>query len=435
MAEGRSIGFTFYAKDQFEAVARRVAGSVGKVDAATEKLGKTGKRAKQPIDQLEASFSKLGRRILGTAAAYASFSTFKHMLNEAATVEDAINKVLSLIRDPADQEKYRAKIEEIIRQNQRLGLSAGEVGEALFLQVSQLGATDKAFTDFAESVKLSVGGFASLPTAVTGINKILENYPGLKGNAGLAANILNAAQRSGSTNVEQLASSLPDVLGIASSQGIQAEEIAATVAVLSKSLGSTAQAATSTRGLILALTQPEKTARENLGKVGITATPQEIERIGWVAQLRKLGKVLELRPHLAKALVPNTEGLTGAAKLDPATIDKIAQVATEARQDYESGLGLTQSFERVQASASADSAKTREAMNELSATIGTGLAPYVVQIATYLRDANLPQGKQIDQALGVRPGASQADVVAAIARFNRKGGAGSLDPGARPPRE
>lgn len=434
MGEGRSIGFTFYAKDNFDPVAKRVAESMDKVEKSVKKVDKAGKQQVSTVDLMEKGWARLGRQIGGAVAAYASWSTFKHMLTEASTVEDAINKVMSLIRDPADQKKYRGTIEAIIRDNQRLGRSAGEIGEALFLQVSQVGATEKAFADFGESVKLAIGGFASLPTSVTGINKILENYPGLKGNAALAANILNAAQRSGSTNVEQLASSLPDVLGIASSQGISAEDAAATVAVLSKSLGSTAQATTATRGLILALTQPEKGARAALRQVGIDPTPQAVGKVGWIKQLEKLGAILERRPDLAKVLVPNTEGLSGAAKLDKGTIAKIQQVAAEARADYETGLGLQQSFERVQQSTSAEMAKTKEAMNELSGTIGAEVVPSLRVFAQYLRDANLPRGAEIDRALGVTPGMTMADILRRMNEANRPGarGAGGLNPGARP---
>lgn len=430
----RSVGFTFYGKDLFKPVAQSVAASMEKVERSAKVASRAGKEQSKTVEMMERGWSKLGRSIAGAVAAYASVSTFKAVLTEASTVEDAINKVMSLIREPADQAKYRATIEQIIRDNQRLGRSAGEIGEALFMQVSQVGASEKAFADFGESVKLAIGGFAALPTAVTGINKILENYPKLQGNAALAANILNAAQRSGSTNVEQLASSLPDVLGIASSQGISAEEAAATVAILSKSLGSTSQATTATRGLILALTQPEKGAREALARVGIKATPQEVAKIGWVAQLEKLGAVLQKRPDLAKLLVPNTEGLSGAAKLDPATIARIQQVATEARADYETGLGLQQSFERVQGSASAEVAKTNEAFKEVGATIGTALLPALKDFAQYLRDANLPRGPELDRALGVTPGMASGDIVRRIVESGRgrPAGAGVLDPGARP---
>lgn len=435
MSAGRSVGFTFYAKDLFNPTADKVARSMEKIERASKKVNVAAKEQKTSVELMERGWTRLGRSIAGTLAAYAGVGAFRAMLTEASTVEDAINKVMSLIREPADQAKYRSTIEGIIRQNQRLGRSAGEIGEALFLQVSQVGASEQAFADFGESVKLAIGGFASLPTAVTGINKILENYPDLKGNARLAANILNAAQRSGSTNVEQLASSLPDVLGIASSQGISAEETAATVAVLSKSLGSTSQATTATRGLMLALTQPEKGARQALRQVGIDATPQAIAKTGWIPQLQKLANIIERRPDLAKVLVPNTEGLVGAAKLDSRTIAMIAKVAGEARADYETGLGLQQSFERIQGSTSAEMAKTREAINELNGTLGAEVVPSLRAFAQYLRDANLPRnGADIDKAIGVTPGMSNAEMFRRLLILNQEGSKGAtvLDPGARP---
>lgn len=400
----RTVGYTFLAKDQFTALAGRISAAMDKVGTATERAGMKARHA-SAAQARHSEFLSRGLRRAGAAiAGLATVGTLRHVLTEAATVEDAVNKVMSLIRDPKDQEKYRGKIEAIITENQRLGRSVGEIGEALFLQVSQVGASEESFARFGESVKLAIGGFAEMGASVSGVNKMLENYPRLAGNAKLAANILNAAQRSGSTNVQEMALALPTVLGIGSSQKVAVEELTATVAILSKSLQSTSGAAVATRGLILALTQPEKEAGERLRRVGIVPTPQEIERIGFVAQLRKLAAVLEKRPDLAKKLVPNTEGLTGAAKLDTATLDAIARVAAEAREDYETGLGLEQSFKRVQDSASADMAKTREALNELSAMIGKELAPSVRSIAEYLRRSAFGAGQALDETVKAQPG-------------------------------
>lgn len=425
MPSNRTVGYTFLAKDQFTAMANRISSAMDKIGTSTKKTTAASRNATTEQERLgkliSGNFKRMVKAAAGAAAGAASIATLRHVLNETATVEDAINKVLSLIRDPADQAKYKSKIEAIIVENQRLGRSAAEIGEALFLQVSQMGANEQSFASFSESVKLAIGGFADMQASVTGVNKVLENYPQLAGNAKLAANILNAAQRSGSTNVQEMALALPDVLSVGSSQKVKVEELAATVAILSKALKSTGGAAVATRGLILALAQPDKEAAARLRRVGIEPTPQEIERIGFVGQLRKLTAVLQARPDLAKKLVPNTEGLVGAAKLDKATLDAIERVAAEAQDDYAKGLGLEASFQRVQESASSDMAKSREAMNELSVVIGRELAPSVKVIATTLRDWNLPQGQRVDRALGIEPGSnpSALDVLLRAREMNR----------------
>lgn len=428
MTSNRTVGYTFLAKDQFTAMAGRISSAMDKIGNATDRTSAAARRGEAAQKRHRDVLGGMGRRLGAMAAGLVGVQTFRHILSETATVEDAINKVMSLIRDPADQKKYRSKIEEIIVQNQRLGRSAAEIGEALFLQVSQMGTSDQSFTNFAEGVKLAIGGFAGLEASITGVNKVLENYPQLAGDARLAANILNAAQRSGSTNVQEMSMALPDVLGIGSSQNIGAEELAATVAILSKSLKSTAGAAVATRGLIYALAQPEKESAARLRRVGIEPTPQEIERIGWVAQLRKLTAVIQARPDLAKKLVPNSEGLAAAAKLDKATLDAIERVAGEARADYETGLGLQQSFERVQMSASTDMAKSREAMNELSVVIGRELAPHVKTIAETLRDWSLPQGREMDRAIDMKPGMTGLQVLMKLRELNRGGAAAGAKP-------
>lgn len=435
MPAGRSIGYTFLARDQFDGVARKVSMSMDRIRGSMDRVDASAKRVSRTTTAQGNIFAGVGRRLAGVAAGIASARTFRHVLQETATVEDAINKVMSLIRDPADQAKYGAKVEEIIRQNQRLGRSAAEVGEALFLQISQMGTSEQAFANFDAGVKLAIGGFAGLEASITGINKTLENFPELAGNAELAANMINAAQRSGSTDVGQLSMALPRVLGIAAGQGVSADETIASVAILSKKLESTSGAATAVKGMILALTQPEKGARDLLGRVGITATPQEMERVGLAAQLRKLNAVLEKRPDLAKRLIPNTEGLAGVAALTEDTIQMIERVAAEAREDYETGLGLQQSFERVQASTSTEMAKSREAMNELSVEIGRNLSPHVRSIAEYLRDANLPNDN-LDARAGITPGMTTSEIFRRLRSIGQGGrgasGAWELDPGARP---
>lgn len=453
MAQGRTIGFTFLAKDMFERVSARMAESVQKVkvglastataarDTSREMervytaLGRTEVAAKsgsRGIDRAEQAWQRLGRRVAATAIAAVSVGTFKHMLSEAATVEDAVNKVMSVIRAPGQEAAYVAKITSVIRENQRLGLSVATLGDALTDQVNTLGTGKESFDAFAGAVKLSVAAFQPLEESVKAVNKMADAFPQLRGKGkGIAQMLFTSRQLT--NDYPGLVAGLPNVAPIAAKAGLSPEKMLALFTVLADETKSAAAASTVESDLLRTL-GTKGTKKQTALLTDMSILDKQGKPIGsFETQLARLRFVTQRNPAAASAVGLSEATQKALLTMSDADIRRIAEAERTIRGDAAKGT-IDQSFARVQESTNGELAKTQQALNELSSVIGKELAPNVRVIAERLRSWNLDRGADVDAALGIRPGASMAEVLGAIVEFNRSGGkgAGGLDPGARP---
>lgn len=460
MAQGRSIGFTFYANDdRFVLIARRMADSLAQIKTESEKAGKSLDGMNRVLDQTEKKTTRatgrrggpagaaadpmgsrfrdwaagLGRRAFGAAAAYASVQTLRSMLNEASTVEDAVNKVMSLIRDPADQAAYQAKIVGIIRDNQRLGLSVATLGDTLSEQVATLGTGKDSFEAYSAAVKLSIAAFQPLDSAVASVNKLVDAFPALRGNGALAAQMLFSARQL-TNDYPGLLAGLPQVAPLASTAGMSPAKMLALFTVLADETKSAGAASTVEADLLRTLGTKGTPKQTALLKQMSVLTAAGAPNGSFETQLARLRFVAQRNPQAASAIGLSEPTQKALLTMSDEDIKRVARAEGMIRVDASRGT-IDQSFNRVQASTTAEMAKTTQALAELSSVIGKDLAPSVRTIAETLRTWNLGQGQRVDDLLGLKPGASTADVIAAIGAFGRRGpasGASGLDSGANP---
>jgi TP901 family phage tail tape measure protein len=364
---------------------------------ATRELNKT----KRAIDKMSRSARKarkggglgLGGKIGVAAVATGGLLLANKGLSEAAKLEFGIAKVMSLVRDPKDQAAYQEKIERIIRENVRLGRSVEEVTEAVFQQISASGLSEQSFENLGAGMKLAIGGFADSGQSIKAVTKLLANFPELAGDARKAANILFTGQVFGQTDVGELANRLPQLASLAAAQGLGAQETVALVSLLTKKLGTTGQAVTATRGLILSLSQSTEQARKTLQGLGVPATIQEFQRLGLEESLLALNRAAEIAPEKMREAIPEVDALTAAFALNKSAIGELRTIQTAMNEDIERGTGLNDSFNRVMGLSFVKQAQAAEAANELLGVFGKSITPSVnrerenfTQLATAIVD-------------------------------------------------
>lgn len=454
MAQGRTIGFTFLAKDLFERVSARMADSVQKVRAGltataeaardtsremervSTSLGRTDVAAKsgsRGVNLAERAWQQLGRRVVATAAAVVSVRTFQHMLSEASTVEDAVNKVMSVIRAPGQEAAYAAKIRAVIRENQRLGLSVATLGDALTQQVTDLGTGTDSFDAFAGAVKLSVAAFQPLEESVKAVNKLTDTFPSLRGKGKDVAQLLFSGRQM-TSDFPGLVAALPNIAPLSATAGISAERMIALFAVLENKTKSAAAASSIEVDLLRALgTSGTKKQQKLLTDMSIL--DKQGKPVGTLpTQLARLRFVAQKNPAAAAAVGLSEPTQRALLNMSDEDIRRIGAIEATLRSDAAKGT-IDQSFARVQDSLGAEFAKTEQALNELASVIGKDLAPSVRTIAEVLRGG-------IFQGIDRTPSPSNPMVAPPVARLLGwdpvtglplgSKGAGGLDPGARP---
>lgn len=387
-----------------------------KTDKEARRTNRTLGKTKKKLDGVGRSSRKFKGGGLGLKAPTAAAAGIGALLfagkglSEAAKLEFGIAKVMSLVRDPKDQAAYQKKIESIIRENVRLGRSVEEVTEAVFQQISAAGLSQESFDNLGQGMKLAIGGFADSGQSIKAVTKLLANFPELAGDASKAANILFTGQVFGQTDVGELANRLPQLASLAAAQGLSAQETVALVSLLTKKLGTTGQAATATRGLILSLSQSTEEARKTLQGLGVPATIQEFQRLGLEESLLALNRAALIAPEKMRQAIPEVEALTAAFALNKNAIGELRTIRQAMDEDILRGTGLNDSFNRVMGTQTVQMAQAREAANELAGVMGEGLAPGVKrQARDFTELANAIVDKGLFAALSDKFKASQVE--------------------------
>lgn len=401
----RDVSINFRGRDRLSKVTNKNVRGIKKFDRALEGVERQARDTNRQVNKTGKSFKGAGRAgaassrrvggavrgrggasligggaLVGGAAlagAVGGGLAFSKALDEAAKLELGIARVMSLVRDPADQAKFRDKIESIIRDNTRLGRSVEEVSAALFKQISQQGLSEQSFENLNAGMQLAIGGFAESQGAISAVNKLLANFEELGGDASKAANLLFTGQVFGDTDISALAATFPKVAGLAASQGLGAAETIALVSVLTRKLGTTGQAVTATRGLILSLSQSTDAARKELRRLGVPSTVQEFQKLGLEESLLRLNKAATAQPELMRKIIPEVEALSAAFALDEKAIGDVLKIQRAMNDDIEKGTGLADSFNRVLNTTTVKRQQAAQARGELFGVFGEGVAPSV----------------------------------------------------------
>ena len=439
MAEGRSIGFTFYARDQFDAVARRVSGSMDRIRDSMDRVGQASGRVNARANRANADWAKFAVNAKRLAATYFGAQTVRHILSETASAETALLKVMSAIRDPADQKLYGAKIDAIIRANRALGHSADEVAESLALQFRNLGVSEQSLAAYTEAARFATATFEPLGSVVAGVAKIIEQFPQT---AADPRRITSAffTTRSQTGDFGGLLSTLPQVSPFAAKAGLSFEKQMAMFVAMENKLKTPGMTGAAQEQLLRFLMEPGSRDQTRLAKLHkIIRTPEGFREAGIEAQLQRLGKLYRYSPGEFGQLGLGGQAAKFVSTMTQADINRMGEIESMIRDDFEQDT-LGAQFAKVQETLSASMQSATSAMKDLGVVIGTELAPGVKTIASAVGWlAGNSKTKSVVRHLfrpegDLKPGEYDTIGSAVIPRRRRVRPEPERDPGARPER-
>lgn len=449
MGEGRSIGFTFYAKDNFDPVARRVAASMDRVRSSLDSVSSAAKRSNKVTTTVNRDWSSFANNAKRLAATYLGAQTIRHVLSETASAETALLRVMSAIRDPADQVAYHSKIETIIKANRALGFSLDEVSESLTLQIQNMGASEKALASFSAGSRLATAAFQPLGASVDAVNSLADAYPDLAKNPDRGAQILFTTRQL-TKDYGGLVSTLPQVSQLSARAGLTPERQMALFATLANESKTSGAAGSAMYEIIRTLSvkgNPKQDAL--LRRLKIDASPKGLAEAGLEKQLQRLSLVAQKSPALMSDLGISDSAQKVLLTLDNADIGKIEKLESAIRSDMEKNT-IGPAFDRVTKSMTGSFNDLKKSLDSLSGIIGSELAPSVKKIAGVVGGVTAglesPTAKAAlhafmsppthrrngdDSFIGDVLSAPLDAIIAGVRAYNGKG-ASNLDPGARP---
>ena len=326
----------------------------GKVGKACEKVG--------------GSLQSFGTKITGLGTAVGGVT-----VKMAADFETTMAKVSTLTSDGM----YQSLHDGILDMSGRLGVDANEIGEAIYQGLSS-GVSESNIQDFTEKmIKLSKGGFTSVTTATDLTTTALNAYGLEITETDHLMDVFITTQAKGKTTVDQLASSMGQVIPIASSLGVNIDQLGASYAILTANGISTSESGTKLKSMF-----------EELGDSGSDVSEILINRTGksfkeLTAEGKSTGDVLEiLKQHADESGVGLNELFSSSEAGSAALIlakDGAAGFNEQLKGMVESSGAAADAYAKVSDTFSEKCNKLKERFKEVGIAIGENLIDIIEQ--------------------------------------------------------
>ena len=336
--------------------------------------------------QAQGKLKQFGNNIKSVGASMQRFSLPLALAGGAAIkmgadFDKSMTKIKSLVGLTGDQVDKMGKQAREMAKN--MGVSSQEAGDALFYITSAGLESDEAMEVLNASLKASASGLGDVSQVADLATSAMNAYGSDTLSASDATDVLTAAVREGKLNSEELASSMGQVLPVASNMGVSFNEVGAAMAAMSRTGTNAAQGATQLNSILSGLLKPTKQAEEALEKMGLSSggLKQQIKDEGLLSVLDTLKTNFDKNSDAAGKVFPNIRALRGVLDLTGAS----AATTREIFDELNASQGATKkAFDETSQSASFKLKKAlngaKESFAEMGSVLLTALLPAIQKL-------------------------------------------------------
>lgn len=338
-----------------------------------------------------------------------------------AEVEEGYAKVNTLLEDGQDAQEIYGSF--VTKTNIAMGHQGDQLDvlEGLYQTVSA-GITDVAEAEeFMEAATMAaVGGSAQLSDVILAGTKVMAAFGDKAGNAEDVMDGFAAAVKAGQLTMGDLATSLPQVSGMAAEMGLSLDETLGVVAGLTKVLGSSAEATTAFSAGIRAFLKPSDDMKKVVESLGYENASAMVETEGFMGALNLLNDAVGGDVEMIGKLFGNVRALKAvfpalgtAADAVNESIGAQADKAGLAKKQY-ADMSDTMKFKLGELTSTFDNFKV---------VIGEALVPVIdklISVLSVLTDwwTNLSPGMQNIIAISVPLVAGIVGIIAVVWLLN-----------------
>lgn len=306
------------------------------IDKASGVAGQVSKTFKDVGADLVKTGAGLG---LATAPAVAAFTD---AARQATTFQETMINTQSILG--ATSGEIAILSDEILR----MGLNSREGPQALAEAMGEIaGGVEDASIHMSileTAMRTSEAGAAGLEGTTSALVSIMNSYGFAAEDAAMVSDVLTQTVGMGVVSMDELASAIPNVTGLASSLDVEFSELGAAIAFMTTQGFSGSVAATQLRASMVAMLNPNETMKQALDELGVASGALLVEQEGLVGALTKVaGTSTVAEQGLAKTL-GSTEALTAALGLTSEeaeafleTFEESMEGATDAAHDVQMG--------------------------------------------------------------------------------------------------
>lgn len=314
------------------------------------------------LQSIGAQVTDLGTNLLKITAPLAA--GFGAATASAMNFDEAITNVGAVLGK--SREDMAGLSDEILKigTNSRYGPQLA--AEAFYDIVGGVADASTHMAIFNAAIQTAQAGNASLKGTTTALISVMNGYGFAADKASFASNVLTQTVNKGVGTMDQFASALPDVAGLAHTAGISFDDLGGMMAYITTKGTSAAESSTQLTGAILSLLKPSDNMQKALQKIGFESGAAAIKQLGLAGTFKKL---VESGADITD-IIPRIEGIRGAIALTD-------EGATSFLDNFSEGLdGVTASAEAIQMSSpAAQFDLLKSSIQGVAITVGEALLP------------------------------------------------------------
>lgn len=331
---------------------------------------------KQAISQTKAQLGGL----IGTVTAIGA-AIYAGPVKNAMEWQQQMQNVATLLNgsDLDIRERVAQLNKEVMNLSNSTGIGTQDLTDGLYQVVSAFGDSADASKQLEIAAKAAKASGATTTDAINLLSAVTKGYGDTSAEAQQkAADLAFATVKLGQTSFPELASSMGQVIPLASTLGAKQEDLFGAMATLTGVTGSTSEVTTQLKATMQAFLSPSTAMQKSLEKLGYASGKEMLESEGLQGALEKLkGSVNDDELAFAN-LFSSVEAKNAVLALAGTQADNFTE---KTRQMYEATGAAETAFKTATDSAEARMAKAKNSITNLGTVLGSMLLPKVGEVA------------------------------------------------------
>ena len=328
---------------------------------------------KQAISQTKAQLGGLIGAVTAVGAAF-----YAGPVKNAMEWQQQMQNVATLL-DGDVKGRVAQLNKEVMNLSNSTGIGTQDLTDGLYQVVSAFGDSADASKQLEIAAKAAKAGGATTTDAINLLSAVTKGYGDTSAEAQQkAADLAFATVKLGQTSFPELASSMGQVIPLASTLGAKQEDLFGAMATLTGVTGSTSEVTTQLKATMQAFLSPSTAMQKSLEKLGYASGKEMLESEGLQGALEKLkGSVNDDELAFAN-LFSSVEAKNAVLALAGTQADNFTE---KTRQMYEATGAAETAFKTATDSAEARMAKAKNSITNLGTVLGSMLLPKVGEVA------------------------------------------------------
>ncbi len=262
----------------------------GKADSSLKKACEAADKNLSAIGETAAKVGKIAAGAIAAGATAVSGLAVAAVKN-AAEYESQLSNISTLLTGTAEEIATRTEEigQQVLEVSNRTGVATADLTDGMYQVISAFGDSADAASILETAAKSAAAGNATTTDSINLLSAVTKGYGDTSAEAvQTAADLAFATVRLGQTSFPELASSLGKVIPLASTLGVEQEQLFGAMATLTGVTGSTSEVVTQLKATMQGFLSPSKNMEEVLGSLGYASGQAILESEGLQGALTAL---------------------------------------------------------------------------------------------------------------------------------------------------